>query len=81
MTTQTVQQLCRALEEAARVAAIIQNRYAAHFQLHVAACLNADKQEMAQRRDELHTILDSMLDNQERIQHLTDEMTKLARQG
>jgi hypothetical protein len=67
--------IVRELERLARVAQGIQQRYAAHFQLHVAACLNKDEQEMRLRRDELHTILDALLDNQEAVQRVTDQLT------
>jgi hypothetical protein len=67
------------LDRLARVALGIQNRYSAHFQLHVAACLNKDEQEMQQRRDELHTVLDSLLDNQESIQRANDELLEASR--
>jgi hypothetical protein len=79
MTTRNAVQVVRELERLARVAQGIQNRYGAHFSLHIAACLNRDEQEMRQRRDELHTILDSLLDNQEAIQRATDELTELSR--
>lgn len=70
----TVPQLVSELNRLARVAQGIQNRYSAHFQLHTAACLNKDEQEMRQRRDELHTILDNLLDNAEAIQRINDKL-------
>ncbi len=74
----TVQDTITELTRLARVATGIQNRYSAHFQLHVAACLNKDEPEMRQRRDELHTILDALLDNQESIQRNNDILQELS---
>lgn len=76
MTTRA-QQVVADLQDKARVAVVIQKRYAAHFELHGAALLNRDWQECAQRRDELHTILDALLDNAESIQRLNDELTAI----
>jgi len=78
MTTPTAPDVCNELTRLARVATGIQQRYSAHFSLHMAACLNRDEKEMRQRRDELHTLLDSLLDNQEAIQRATDQLEKLA---
>lgn len=81
MTTARAQQVITELQDKARVALVIQKRYGAHFELHGAAVLNRDRQEMAQRRDELHTILDSLLTNAEEIACLNDELAQLTRQG
>jgi hypothetical protein len=64
------------LQRLARVANSISSRYAAHIALHRAACLNGNAEEMTQRRDELHTLLDSILDNSEEIQRLHDEVER-----
>ncbi len=74
-----VEETISELTRLARVAQGIQNRYAAHFQLHVAACLNKDEVEMKQRRDELHTILDALLDNAESIQRTNDKLQDLSK--
>jgi hypothetical protein len=66
------------LSRLASVAAGIQLRYQAHFSLHQAACLNGDHSEIAQRRDELHTIMDALLDNGEAIQRLAKEAERLS---
>ena len=78
MTTRA-QQIVVELKDKARVALVIQKRYGAHFELHCAAALNRDRQEMAQRRDELHTILDALLSNAEEVQALSDELAVLQR--
>jgi len=57
-----------------RVATSIQQRYGAYLALHRAACINQDNQEMQQRREEIHGVVDALLDNGEAIQRLTDEM-------
>jgi hypothetical protein len=81
MTTriERVKHVTSELERLGRVAMGIQQRYAAHFQLHTAACLNRDEQEMRQRREELHTVLDALLDNGESVQKLSDELVELSR--
>jgi rRNA pseudouridine-1189 N-methylase Emg1 (Nep1/Mra1 family) len=67
------------LERLARVASEIEQRYIAHFALHRAACLHRDPEEMRLRRDQLHTILDTLLDNGESVQKLTDKLTVFSR--
>lgn len=67
----------RELHRLGRVASGIQERYTAYFSLHRAAAANQDKQEMAQRREDLHTVLDAMLDNGEAIAHLAHELETL----
>lgn len=66
--------ISKELNRLARVAQGIQTRYQAFFSLHDAAAANEDKDEMAQRRDELHTVLDALLDNGEHIHRLTNEL-------
>jgi hypothetical protein len=39
--------------------------------------MSGDKQELQQRRDDLHTVLDALLDNNELIQHLSNEADAL----
>jgi hypothetical protein len=77
----TLPEVIEELNRLGRVAQGIQNRYSAHFQLHVAACLNKDEQEMRVRRDELHTLLDALLDNAEAIQRTQDELQVIANRG
>jgi hypothetical protein len=48
-------------------------RMGAYFELHKAASLKGDPQEMQQRRDELHTVLDVSLDTTEHFQRLCRE--------
>lgn len=66
------------LQRLARVAVGIQARYGAYMALHGAACLNGDRQEIQQRRDEVHGVLDALLDNGEAIQRLTNEVDTLS---
>jgi hypothetical protein len=66
------------LQRLTRVANEIQQRYIAHFALHTASCIHGDRAEMTQRRDELHTILDSLLDNAEAVQRVTDEFSRVS---
>jgi hypothetical protein len=77
--TPRIQDVTRELDRLARVATEIQQRYIAHFALHTAACLHGDQKEMAERRDQLHTILDALLDNGESVQRFTDKLTELSR--
>lgn len=74
----TFVEVVQELERLAKVAQGIQQRYIGHFALHTAACLKGDREEMQQRRDELHTILDSLLDNGESVQRLEDELAKVS---
>lgn len=70
-------EIVRELQRLQRVAGGIQQRYQAHFMLHNAATANADKEEMGRRRDELHAVLDVLLDNGEAIAALTAELEAL----
>jgi prefoldin subunit 5 len=79
VNVERTRQIIAELQDKARVAVVIEKRYGAHFQLHGAAVLNRDRQEMEQRRDELHTILDSLLSNAEEIQRLNDELGALTK--
>jgi hypothetical protein len=74
-----VPEIITELERLAKVAQGLQQRYIAHFALHAAACVNNDRAEMTQRRDELHTILDSLLDNGESIERLSVELVSATR--
>lgn len=65
------------LARLARVANGIQTRYQAHFALHGAACYSQNSDEIQQRRDDLHTVLDALLDNGEAIHKLTYELETL----
>lgn len=58
------------LNRLAKVAVGIQLRYQAFMTLHAAASANCDEQELTQRRDELHTVLDALLDNGEAVDRL-----------
>ncbi len=79
--TRTAPEVCRDMERFARNAESIQGRYAAYFQLHVAACLDKDKERIQEYRQALHVLLDQLLDNQEAIQRTSDELAQLARGG
>lgn len=71
------EQIVRQLQNLERGAAGLALRYPAHFNLHLAACLNGDREEITRRRDELHTVLDALLDNTEAVQHLQRELVRL----
>jgi predicted nucleic acid-binding Zn-ribbon protein len=79
MTTR-VEEITAEFRRRASVANGIEQRLAAHFSLHRAACLNRDNQEIQQRRDELHTVLDALLDNWEAVQSLIAELQELQAQ-
>lgn len=72
------QEIITELQRLGRVATSLQTRYSAHFSLHQVAAMAGDRQEIAQRRDELHTILDVILDNGESIHRLTEELHRLS---
>lgn len=60
-----------------RLALSIDERLRAYLALHIAACMNWDEQEMQTRRDEVHAVIDSLLDNAESIHRLTAELERL----
>ena len=72
------EQIVAHLQSLGRVAQGLQMRYQAYFSLHTAACMNGDQQELQQRRDDLHTVLDVLLDNGEAIHRLTIELETLS---
>jgi hypothetical protein len=72
-------EVARELRRLARVAEGLQARYRAHFALHGAAVLTGDPQEIQRHRDDLHTVLDAMLDNNEAVQRYADEAEALPR--
>lgn len=65
------------LHRLARVAMGIQARFSAYIALHQAACLNEDRQEIQERRDQIHDVVDMLLDNGEAIQRLSAEVETL----
>lgn len=71
------EQVTRELARLGRVAVGLQTRYQAHFALHNAACYADNPTEIQQRRDDLHTVLDALLDNGEAIQKLSIELETL----
>lgn len=66
------------LQRLARVAGGLQMRYRAHLDLHSAAAMARNKDELVQRRDDVHTVLDALLDNGEAIQTLIAELETLS---
>lgn len=66
--------IIRELNRLAKMAEAIQTRYQSYLGLHHAAAMSGDKDEMRQRRDEVHTVLDALLDNGEAIQGLAREL-------
>ena len=69
--------ITRELTRLARVASGLQLRYQAHFSLHQAASMAGNENEICQRRDDLHTVLDALMDNGEAIQRLIRELETL----
>lgn len=63
-------ELAAELRRVGLVAASLQARYQAHIALHRAACMTGTPAELEQRRDEVHTILDVLLDNEQDLQRL-----------
>lgn len=60
-----------------RVAQGIQARYGAYIALHQAACLHGDYKEAQEHREQVHTVVDALLDNGEAIQRLVNEADAL----
>lgn len=71
------EQIVAELQRLGRVAMTIHLRYEAYFSLHRAACVNEDRQEIEERRGQLHDTLDTLLDNGEAIQLLTNESERI----
>ena len=72
------EQIAAELNRLAKAANAIQIRYSAFMQLHSAASLQGDGDELVQRRDELHSMLDMLLDNGEQIERLRRELETLS---
>jgi hypothetical protein len=60
-----------------KVAMNIQARYGAYMSLHLAAAMNQDATELAERRGQCHDVLDALLDNCEGIERLKNESETL----
>lgn len=65
------------LNELAAQATGLEKRYSAHLMLYDAACMAGNEQEIALRREECHTLLDSILDNTRDIHFTTKAIEKL----
>lgn len=66
--------------ELARLGQVAQGLYlrqGAHMNLYSAALISRDVEEVELRRDELHTLLDALLDNGEAINRLARELESL----
>lgn len=72
---ETVEELTRL----GRNAESLHGKYSAHFQLHVSAGLDKDKERLSEHRRSLHVILDQILDNQEAIQRCQDQLAEYSR--
>lgn len=77
MSTAKIQQTSAELNRLAAVADGLQKRYTAHLMLYEAACLARSDQEIAQRREECHTLLDAILDNSRDVSFRGLELRKL----
>jgi hypothetical protein len=55
----------------------LQKRYTAHLMLYEAACMAGNEDEIKQRREECHTLLDDILDNTMSVQKLSRELRVL----
>lgn len=67
----------RQLNELAAKAEGLQKRYTAHLMLFDAACAGGSDSEIEQRRDECHTLLDSILDNTREVAVCARELQAL----
>jgi hypothetical protein len=67
VTTSKVQQHSAELNRLAVEAESLSKRLSAFLTLHEAACLNGTSTELGQRREEVHTLLDAILDNTEAV--------------
>lgn len=73
----TRQQIADELQVLAGVATELDARYRAHLELHRAATIANDKEELLERRQALHVTLNRLLDNSEAIQALSREAQTL----
>ncbi len=71
------EQIAAKLHQLGKVAMNIQARYSAYMSLHLAASMNEDPVELAERRGQCHDTLDALLDNGEAIQHLSNVLETL----
>jgi hypothetical protein len=55
----------------------LHQRYQAHLLLHDAAAISGNRDEIEQRRDECHTVLDAFLDNAESVRRVGREIERL----
>ena len=65
------------LQRLGKVAVGIQARYGAYLALHQAACLHGDFKQAQEHREQVHTVVDALLDNGEAIQRLSNELETL----
>lgn len=63
MNQAKVNEQARRLNELAGEAEALEKRYTAHLMLYEAACMTGNETEIKLRREECHTLLDSILDN------------------
>lgn len=73
----TREELAREVVRLARIGESANARYSAHLMLHTLAARSQDAGDMVQRRDELHTILDVVLDNSESIERANNQLLSL----
>lgn len=65
------------LGKLAAEAGALEKRYTAHLSLFDAACMMGNETEQVQRREECHTLLDSILDNAASVHRLGTELREL----
>ena len=75
--TQLVHAKAAELNQLAAQADGLQKRYSAHLMLYDAACMADNADEITQRREELHTLLDTILDNAQEVHFRSRELQKL----
>jgi 1,4-alpha-glucan branching enzyme len=77
--TRPLPELVCELRRLSQAADGIQIRWVAYFNLHVAASISGDREELERRRGEMHDILDALLDNSEAVEYIKRELLTLQR--
>lgn len=81
MNIPELQQKTAELHRLAAEADGLQKRYGAYLMLYDAACMAGRDEEVMQRRDDCHTLLDSILDNAASVHRLTREVHAIVNRG
>ena len=77
MSQAQIQAKAAELTRLAGEAEALQKRYSAYLTLYDAACMARNENEITQRREECHTLLDAILDNARAVHYRARELQDL----